>query len=70
VVPDTGCFKDGYCATIPKNIDTHVVCTIVTKEFLRFIKSHGNDLNTPIPKYNFPDLVIGSKWCLCVTRSR
>ena len=30
---------------------THVVCAIVTAEFLAFTKSLGNDLSTPHPEF-------------------
>lgn len=40
----------------------------VTKEFLEFSKSKGNDLMTPAPWYNFPGLKPGDKWCLCALR--
>ena len=64
----TGYFRDGYCTTMQEDTGTHVVCAVVTKDFLSFTKSKGNDLSTPKPRYNFPGLVIGSKWCLCVSR--
>ena len=28
----------------------------------------GNDLSTPRPEFNFPGLVPGDKWCVCVLR--
>jgi uncharacterized protein (DUF2237 family) len=45
-----------------------LVCSIVTEEFLAFSKSRGNDLTTPVPEYDFPGLVPGDRWCLCVLR--
>ena len=36
--------------------------------FLEFSRSRGNDLSTPAPYFDFPGLVEGDKWCLCVTR--
>jgi uncharacterized protein (DUF2237 family) len=42
----------------------------MTDEFLRFTKSRGNDLTTPIPAYGFPGLKSGDRWCLCVARWR
>lgn len=47
---------------------THVVCAVVTKEFLGFTKSHGNDLITPRPEFQFPGLKAGDGWCLCAMR--
>jgi uncharacterized protein (DUF2237 family) len=46
----------------------HVICAQVTKEFLEFSLSMGNDLITPIPEANFPGLKPGDKWCLCALR--
>lgn len=66
--PMTGFFRDGCCNT--NNLDTgsHTVCVIVTKEFLEFSKSQGNDLSTPRPEFDFPGLNPGDGWCLCAAR--
>ena len=66
--PKTGYFRDGYCKTRMDDAGTHVVCAVVTQEFLTFTKSRGNDLETPFPQYDFPGLKSGDKWCLCVLR--
>ena len=66
--PMTGYFRDGFCRTISEDTGTHVVCAIMTEEFLRFTKNRGNDLTTPIPKWTFPGLKVGDKWCLCISR--
>jgi uncharacterized protein len=66
--PKTGYFRDGYCKTRMDDVGTHVVCAVVTQEFLTFTKSRGNDLETPFPQYDFPGLKPGDKWCLCVLR--
>ncbi|MFW6350981.1 MAG: DUF2237 family protein [Bacteroidota bacterium] len=66
--PLTGYFRDGYCRTDEKDNGRHVVCAIVTTEFLKFSKSRGNDLITPMPQYDFPGLKPGDKWCLCALR--
>ena len=66
--PMTGYFRDGLCRTTPDDTGTHTVCAIVTKEFLEFSKSRGNDLTTPMPYYGFPGLQDGDKWCLCALR--
>ena len=66
--PITGYFRDGYCRTIQEDSGTHILCAIVTQEFLDFTKSRGNDLSTPIPQWSFPGLKTGSKWCLCISR--
>jgi uncharacterized protein (DUF2237 family) len=66
--PATGYFRDGFCRTIQEDSGTHILCAIITQEFLDFTKSRGNDLSTPIPHWNFPGLKPGSKWCLCISR--
>ncbi|MFD2552255.1 DUF2237 family protein [Bizionia sediminis] len=66
--PATGYFRDGLCRTIAADTGTHVVCAVVTDAFLRYTKGKGNDLTTPIPQWQFPGLVAGSKWCLCISR--
>ncbi len=66
--PVTGYFRNGYCHTDPTDQGTHVVCATVTKKFLEFTKSKGNDLMTSRPEYNFPGLVPGDRWCLCALR--
>ena len=66
--PLTGYFRDGYCRTMAQDTGTHVVCAVVTEEFLVFTKDRGNDLSTPIPQWQFPGLKPGDKWCLCISR--
>jgi uncharacterized protein (DUF2237 family) len=44
------------------------MCAQVTDEFLEFSKSHGNDLSTPHPEWEFPGLQPGDRWCLCIDR--
>jgi uncharacterized protein (DUF2237 family) len=66
--PLTGYFRDGCCKTNDEDVGTHVVCTIMTDEFLEFSRSRGNDLSTPIPEYGFPGLKAGDQWCLCALR--
>ncbi len=66
--PKTGFYRDGFCRTGPEDVGTHVVCAIMTEEFLGYTKAQGNDLSTPIPIYQFPGLQPGDKWCLCASR--
>lgn len=66
--PLTGFYRDGCCDTGPEDRGNHMVCAIMTEEFLEFSKSMGNDLSTPLPQYNFPGLAPGDRWCLCVMR--
>lgn len=66
--PRTGFYRDGFCHTGPQDHGTHVACATVTKEFLEFTRSKGNDLITPRLEWNFPGLKPGDKWCLCALR--
>ena len=62
----TGFYRDGFCVTGPTDTGTHVICAIMTPEFLRFTKAEGNDLSTP--RGGFPGLIPGDRWCLCAYR--
>lgn len=66
--PITGFYRDGCCNTGPQDHGVHTVCAVMTKEFLEFSKSKGNDLSTPRPEWNFPGLKPGDRWCLCAPR--
>jgi hypothetical protein len=68
--PLTGYFRDGCCNTDASDRGSHVVCAVVTDEFLEYSKSRGNDLSTPRPEYRFPGLKDGDRWCLCALRWR
>lgn len=66
--PLTGFYRNGCCDTDDDDIGIHSVCVIVTKEFLDYSKSIGNDLVTPMPEWNFSGLIPGDRWCLCASR--
>jgi uncharacterized protein len=66
--PKTGFYRDGYCHTTKSDFGTHIICAIMTDEFLKFSKEQGNDLITPYPGADFPGLKAGDKWCLCMNR--
>ena len=66
--PKTGFNRTGCCETGSEDSGRHVVCAVMTDEFLQFTKQRGNDLSTPIPAYNFPGLKNGDRWCLCALR--
>lgn len=68
--PMTGWYRDGCCQTDDADIGRHVVCAVLTEEFLEFTRSRGNDLSTPAPAHGFPGLKPGDRWCLCVDRWR
>ena len=62
----TGYNRNGSCEVLDNDEGTHIVCSIMTKEFLYFTYSRGNDLMTP--RKNFPGLVEGDNWCICALR--
>ncbi len=66
--PLTGYFRDGCCNSSKTDFGQHTICSIVTNDFLEYSKKNGNDLITPREELNFPGLVDGDKWCLCVDR--
>jgi uncharacterized protein (DUF2237 family) len=66
--PRTGFYRDGCCRTGPEDAGRHTVCVVVTPEFLAFSKARGNDLSTPAPRFGFPGLKDGDRWCLCAAR--
>ena len=63
--PMTGWFRDGCCNTDASDRGSHVVCCILTDDFLQFARSKGNDLITPAPQFGFPGLKPGDRWCVC-----
>lgn len=66
--PLTGYYRTGCCESRGDDPGMHVVCAIMTDEFLAFSKAAGNDLSTPMPQYGFPGLTAGDQWCLCASR--
>ena len=59
--PMTGFYRDGYCRTGPEDGGNHAVAGVLTKEFLDFSASRGNNLRSI-------GLEPGCKWCLCTAR--
>ena len=66
--PLTGYFRNGCCENHGDDPGMHVVCAVMTDEFLAFSKEAGNDLSTPMPQYGFDGLRDGDRWCLCAAR--
>lgn len=64
--PVTGFYRNGCCDTGPDDAGMHVVCAIMTDEFLTFSRDRGNDLVSP--RGGFPGLHAGDPWCLCAMR--
>ena len=65
--PLTGFYRDGCCSSGPGQA-LHLVCAVVTAEFLQHQLSVGNDLITPVPEYGFPGLEPGDRWCVVAQR--
>jgi uncharacterized protein (DUF2237 family) len=63
--PVTGFYRDGSCTCGPEAA-RHVVCAVVTTEFLAHQRTLGNDLTRPGP--DFPGLVPGDRWCVVAER--
>jgi len=66
--PLTGFYRDGCCESRGDDTGVHSVCAVMTREFLDFSRSVGNDLSTPMPAYGFAGLQPGDRWCLCASR--
>lgn len=66
--PLTGFMRDGCCTATPRDPGVHTVCAVMTAEFLEFSRARGNDLLTPAPRWGFPGLRPGDRWCLCAPR--
>ena len=65
--PITGFYRDGDCASGP-SAARHLVCAVMTAEFLAQQQEAGNDLGTPMPAYGFPGLRPGDRWCVVAER--
>ncbi|MEM8773006.1 MAG: DUF2237 domain-containing protein [Pseudomonadota bacterium] len=66
--PMTGFFRDGCCNTDGRDQGLHIVCAVMTAEFLEHQASVGNDLSTPRPEFGFAGLKPGDRWCVCLSR--
>ncbi len=64
----TGFWRNGCCEAAPEDPGLHLVCAVMTEEFLHFSRGRGNDLSTPRPELQFPGLQPGDHWCLCAQR--
>jgi uncharacterized protein (DUF2237 family) len=65
--PLTGFYRDGCCTSGP-DLARHLVCAVVTADFLEHQRSVGNDLTRPAPEYGFPGLHPGDRWCVLPQR--
>ncbi len=62
--PLTGWYRDGSCRTDDSDLGSHTICAVMTREFLEHQRRIGNDLVTPNPRYRFPGLSPGDRWCV------
>lgn len=62
--PVTGFYRDGCCSAGPEDLGLHTICAVVSGEFLEHQRSIGNDLSTPLPRFRFPGLTPGDRWCV------
>ena len=62
--PVTGFYRDGCCNTGPEDVGSHTICAVVTEEFLDHQRGIGNDLSSPMPRFGFPGLEPGDRWCV------
>jgi uncharacterized protein (DUF2237 family) len=68
--PVTGWFRDGCCNTDDRDRGSHTICCRVSREFLVFLRTRGNDLMTPAPQFGFAGLEPGDQWCVCAASWR
>ena len=68
--PLTGWYRDGFCKYDENDMGNHSICCVMNNSFLKYSKSQGNDLITPMPIYSFPGLKEGDHWCICLDRWR
>ena len=66
--PMTGFTRTGSCDLHPQDGGFHIICCLMTNDFLKFSKEAGNDLSTPRPEYGFAGLKAGDRWCVCASR--
>lgn len=65
--PITGFYRTGHCTCGPA-VARHLICVVVTADFLAHQRSVGNDLISPLPAYGFPGLQPGDRWCVVLER--
>ncbi len=66
--PTTGFERDGRCSCHDEDLGRHELCAVMTEDFLEYSAEYGNDLTTPRPELQFPGLVPGDRWCVCLPR--
>ncbi len=66
--PVTGYTRNGCCDDGPDDPNPHTICAIVTREFIDFQDSIGNNLSVAEPAKRFPGLVPGNRWCVLTAK--
>lgn len=60
----TGLFGDSHCNSDQDDLEAHVVCAVMTEEFLTMVRANGYEFAEPRPATNFPGLIAGDRWCI------
>lgn len=66
--PMTGYLRNGCCDDGPDDPNPHTLCAVLTKEFIAFQDSIGNNLSVAEPNKRFPGLVPGNRWCVLTAK--
>ena len=66
--PMTGWYLDGYCREDKSDLGHHVICCVMTETYINYTYAQGNNLIDPNHELDFPGLVPGDHWCLCLSR--
>ena len=62
--PMTGWFRDGLCIYDKRDGGNHSICCVMDNNFLKYSKSQGNDLITPMAMYSVKSQSIMKKTLL------
>ena len=60
----TGLFGDGHCNSDQDDLEAHVVCAVMTEEFLAIARALGHDFVEARSEDHFPGLMAGDRWCI------
>lgn len=60
----TGLFGDSHCNSDQDDLEAHVVCAVMTEEFLAMARTNGHEFVEARSEDNFPGLIAGDRWCI------
>ena len=66
--PVTGWLRDGNCLDCDQDGGRHLICVKVSRRFLEYSATVGNDLASARLEQGFPGLKPGDFWCVCASR--